>query len=762
MKRTASFLAALLMAVLMTAGIPQGGLADSREPITSVTQLNDPSITIGVTTGTLSELSVAHELPRAKIASYTDVILGYMDVANGKIDAYVYDRVQMKKSIENGVSGVRILDDCLKERMEIAVGLSPWSGIPNLPEKMNQFIAELREAGILEDMYNRWVILKDDKMPDIPVPENPELALTVGTSGIVPPYSYYRGSELWGYDIELARRFAAWLNASLRLKVYDYSGFPSAMASGDIDCVMANLQKNPSREEQFPFSDVLYTEIQGILVRDDSTEKYAVNRDGTTVSLSQFSGKTVGVQTGTNFDDLTKKKIPDAEIAYYNAKADLAQALSDGKVAAIAMDDPVLRILRKTYAGITPVEEPLNTYRFGFAFAKTEEGDRLRDSFNEFLAEARTAGTLDKLMDKWFNSASPADSMINYSALPAVNGTLRMATESGYEPFEYVANGRVVGYDVELAALFCQARGYALEVLDMNFDAVLPSLAASKCEFAGAGISITPERAESVYFSDPTYEGSARLAVYAGTPEASSVSFLDSIRSSFEKTFVREDRWKLFLEGVITTLIITLSSALLGTALGFLLYLFCRRGNPAALRIASLITFLIQGMPMVVLLMVFYYLIFASVNISGVLVSIIAFSLTVGSAVYGMLQTGVGAVDGGQREAALALGYSDRRTFFKIILPQAMPHILPAYRGEMVGLIKATAVVGYIAVQDLTKMSDIVRSRTYEAFFPLIAITVIYFLLEGLLAFLVGRIHFNPKRRDAKSILKGVKTDDQH
>ena len=103
-------------------------------------------------------------------------------------------------------------------------------------------------------------------------------------------------------------------------------------------------------------------------------------------------------------------------------------------------------------------------------------------------------------------------------------------------------------------------------------------------------------------------------------------------------------------------------------------------------------------------------------------------------------------------------------TFFRIILPQALPHVLPAYKGEIVGLVKATAIVGYIAVQDLTKMGDIVRSRTYEAFFPLIAVTVIYFLLEGLIGLLISRIsiNLNPKRRKPGDILKGVKTDDQN
>ena len=123
---------------------------------------------------------------------------------------------------------------------------------------------------------------------------------------------------------------------------------------------------------------------------------------------------------------------------------------------------------------------------------------------------------------------------------------------------------------------------------------------------------------------------------------------------------------------------------------------------------------------------------------------------------------GVGTVDRGQYEAAYALGHTNRHTFFRIILPQALPHIMPAYKGEIVGLIKATAIVGYIAVQDLTKMGDIVRSRTYEAFFPLIAITIIYFALESLLGFLIGRIRIriDPKRRTPGRILKGVKTGD--
>jgi polar amino acid transport system substrate-binding protein len=236
----------------------------------------------------------------------------------------------------------------------------------------------------------------------------------------------------------------------------------------------------------------------------------------------------------------------------------------------------------------------------------------------------------------------------------------------------------------------------------------------------------------------------------------------ESIASSFEKTFLREDRWKLFVSGVLITLIITLLSIIFGTILGFAVFMLCRDGNPAANFVTRFCLWLVQGMPMVVLLMILYYIIFGKVAIDGVAVAVIGFTLTFGATVFGLLKMGIGAVEIGQYEAAYALGYSKQRTFFKIILPQALPHVLPAYKGEIVGLIKATAIVGYIAVQDLTKMGDIVRSRTYEAFFPLIAVTVIYFLLEALIGLFVLRIsvNFNPKRRRKEDILKGVRTHD--
>ena len=328
---------------------------------------------------------------------------------------------------------------------------------------------------------------------------------------------------------------------------------------------------------------------------------------------------------------------------------------------------------------------------------------------------------------------------------------------SSIAPFAFSKGELVSGYDVEIYFMFCREYGYALEVTDVNMDALLPAVQSGKYDTACCGLSITEERKESMLFSEPDYSGGTVLLVR--DPEAGeSGGFFASVADGFQKTFMRDNRWKLFLKGIGTTMIITVLSIVSGTALGVLVVMCCRKGNRAANAIARFFIWLIHGMPVVVLLMVLFYIVFGKVAISGTVVSVIAFTLIFASAVFSMIKSGVGAIDRGQTEAAYALGFSDRRTFFRVILPQALPHFMPAYKSEITSLIKATAVVGYITVEDLTKMGDIVRSQSYNAFFPLIAVAAIYFILAAILIFIVKKIELrvDPRQRSREKILKGV------
>ena len=275
---------------------------------------------------------------------------------------------------------------------------------------------------------------------------------------------------------------------------------------------------------------------------------------------------------------------------------------------------------------------------------------------------------------------------------------------------------------------------------------------------AAANISVTPERAESVYFSDKE-SGSTVVMVTAavgseGSDNEETVTFYESIAASFEKNFIREDRWKLIVEGIGTTCLITVLSALFGSVLAFLICMFRRTGSRLANAVSNIYVKLLQGTPIVVLLMILYYVILGKSGLEAVWVAVIGFTLNFGAYASEIMRSGIESIDGGQREAALALGYSENQAFFRFIFPQAAARFIPVYRQEIVSLLKSTSIVGYIAIQDLTKMSDIIRSRTYEAFFPLIATAVIYFVLAWVISLVINIILKAFDKRRKKGVEK--------
>ena len=743
----------LLLALALSALAGCGGKSGDTA-ITSLEQLKEPGRKIGVGIGTGDEASVLEAFPDAEVVYYNNWFMGYTAVLDGKADAFAYGRRQMELAIANGATGVTLLDETIGEGQRVAVGLSPVTRIDSLQEKLNAFIAEKRADGTLDDMYYRWIVLGEETMPDIAPPERTDVSLRVGTTGVVQPYSYYVGTELRGYDVELAYRFAAWLGAELSFKVYDYDGVIAAAQGGDVDCIMAELFVTPERSEAIPFSDPLFIVEQGVVVRSAQTNTGAAR------SMADLKNAVIGVQTGTTHDGLVLAQLPDAQIRYFNSYADLLAALRDGRIDAFPATELSLRPMLAEYPQLRTLEgSDLMTGSLAFAAQKSPEGQALCDEFSAWFAEMTASGEMEALLRKWNDGPDEERTVPDWTAFPAERGVLRMATEAAFPPYEYYLDGKLVGIEIDLAARFCEANGYGLEITDMSFESVLPSVTTGKSDFAASGIAVTEARKESLSFSEPYYTERVVLAVMdaAGTARQGG-SFWESVKSSFEKTFIRENRWKLFVQGIGTTLLITALSIVLGTALGFCIFLLCRRGNRAANGIARFFVWLVQGMPTVVLLMILYYIIFGSVAISGTIVAIIGFTLVFGSAVFAMLKSGVGAVDVGQTEAAWALGYSDRRAFFRVILPQALPHFFPAYKGEITAIIKATAIVGYVAVQDLTKMGDIVRSRTYDAFFPLIAVAVIYFILAGILTAIVNRlgVFVDPRRRKKEDVLKGV------
>lgn len=230
-------------------------------------------------------------------------------------------------------------------------------------------------------------------------------------------------------------------------------------------------------------------------------------------------------------------------------------------------------------------------------------------------------------------------------------------------------------------------------------------------------------------------------------------SFFSNIARSFTNNLITEQRYQMILEGLQVTLLITFCSAILGTLLGGLVC-WARMSHRAWLRrIAIIYIDIMRGTPVLVFMMLMYYVFMAPLDASGITVAIVTFAMNMSAYTGEMLRTTIEGIDHGQTEAGLALGYTPRKTFLRIILPQVIRQIMPVYLGEVISLLKGTSIVGYIAIVDMTRASDLIRSRTFDAFFPLILTAVIYFVVAWLIGVLLNGL---VQKRRTRSITAAV------
>ena len=215
------------------------------------------------------------------------------------------------------------------------------------------------------------------------------------------------------------------------------------------------------------------------------------------------------------------------------------------------------------------------------------------------------------------------------------------------------------------------------------------------------------------------------------------LNIIGSIAESFTNNLITEDRYRMILDGLQVTLLITFCAAIFGTLLGGLVCWMRMSRRKWVSTTAKVYIDIMRGTPVLVLLMLMYYVVMAPVNATGIVVAIVTFALNMAAYVSEMLRTAIEGIDRGQTEAGLALGYTRWQTFFKIVLPQVVKAVMPVYQGEVISLLKGTSIVGYIAVADMTRASDLIRSRTFDAFFPLIVTAIIYFIVAWLIGLLL-------------------------
>ena len=228
---------------------------------------------------------------------------------------------------------------------------------------------------------------------------------------------------------------------------------------------------------------------------------------------------------------------------------------------------------------------------------------------------------------------------------------------------------------------------------------------------------------------------------------------MDNFTASFYQNFIEDDRWKYITDGLFNTLRITFFAVLIGIFLGFLIAVvrstYDKTHKLGVLNaLCKVYLTVIRGTPVLVQLLIIYFFVFGSVKIDKTLVAVIAFGINSGAYVAEIFRSGIMSIDNGQFEAGRSLGFNYPQTMFYIVMPQAFINVLPALGNEFIGLLKETSVAGYIAIQDLTKGADIIRSRTYSAFMPLIAAALIYLVLVMVFTFFVQKLERRLRNSD--------------
>ncbi len=474
--------------------------------------------------------------------------------------------------------------------------------------------------------------------------------------------------------------------------------------------------------------------------------------------LDDIADKRVGVYLGTVHDAFVANTYPRATIFRYSSTADILLSIRNDKIDVALLDAISARVLLKKNTDLGILTEDALTQPLGVGFHKGNP--QLRDQFNRFLAGLRSDGTYTRMVQRWC-TGDAEQAVMPEIELPEQGEPIRLAVAIADLPYVAVINNRYAGLDIELAQRFAAATGRPLRIATMEFSALIAALASGKADMIADGISITEERSRQIDFSDSYLEfrtavvaRKENLAVAVDTTATGFASsdgktpedrkgFLASLADSFYSNIILEDRYLLILDGLKTTLILSFLSAVLGTLLGAMICSMRLAENGMIRSAAKVYISLLQGTPVLVFLMILFYVVFAGIDWDPIWVAVLAFGMNFAAYVSEMFRTGIESIDRGQREAAIATGFTRTETFLYIILPQAIRLILPVYKGELISLIKMTSIVGYIAVQDLTKASDIIRSRTFDAFFPLIMVAVLYFALAGL--FVLGLNYIDRK-----------------
>ena len=462
--------------------------------------------------------------------------------------------------------------------------------------------------------------------------------------------------------------------------------------------------------------------------------------------INDLSHKKVGVQIGNTADIYATEYGGDTakiDVERYTKLADAVQALLQGKIDAVLSDDQPAKAFVRLNPSLRILDEVFVSETYAGVVAK--ENLALLDSINVAMQKMRDEGIYDSVYNTFINQTSN----YHYQKKVTTGKPLVMATNAQFPPYEYYEGQEIVGLEIEMIKYITDYLNRPYEIQDIEFDAVINAVMSGKADVGFSGFTVTEDRKKSINFTEPYTESKIVVIVRGDKSLKNSESFTEHLH----KNFVKDSRWKFIANGLVNTLIISFFAALVGIFIGFIIAQIrtthefngsCKILN----KIATAYIAVVRGTPMMVQLLIIYYIVFASVNIDKILVAVVAFGLNSGAYVSEIIRSGIKGVDPGQIEAGRSLGLKFKTILLNVVYPQAFKNSLPALTNEFISLIKETSICGYIGLTDLTRGGDIIRSMTYEAMLPLLVVAAIYFVIVAGLSACVSKLEKRLKKNE--------------
>lgn len=448
-------------------------------------------------------------------------------------------------------------------------------------------------------------------------------------------------------------------------------------------------------------------------------------------SEEDIAGLRISTLTGSCYDmELSGRD--DITLVRFNTETDIINSVAIGAVDACVYDEVVFNADVRKQLGVKIAFHGKDEYPAGFGFRK--EDIELRAECDAMLEEMKADGSLDSLCTLWLS-----DEGVDPSTLtpPLNNGTekpLRITTGCSIAPISFMVGDTWYGLECELMYRLGQRLNRPVEFKYYDSASYMFSLFGGMSDILTGCLFITPEREETTAFSVPYYY--YKPAYFIKDTEAANAAktgIWTRISESFRRSLIVEQRWKYITGGLWETLKITLLSILLGSILGCGICACARSRKRGLKKFAHIYNVIVTGIPMLVLLLIMFYVVLVNTGLGATAIAIVAFSIYFAAASGEVFSNSLASVPHAQTEASLALGFTKAQAFFTVVLPQAVRYGLPFYKRQCIELLKATSIVGYLAIQDLTRAGDIIRSRTFDALLPLLIVTVIYFLLAWLI-----------------------------